>query len=80
VRAWDGKTSEAVFGKELSNPIPGFISPLIPEIKPLQRGEVAPDLLLRDSYVVKQVIANFKTWRIMHTEYRRPPATFRETI
>jgi DDE superfamily endonuclease/Helix-turn-helix of DDE superfamily endonuclease len=31
-------------------------------------------------YVIEQVIANFKTWRIMHTDYRRPQATFPETI
>jgi len=31
-------------------------------------------------YVIEQVIANFKTWRIMHTDYRRPIATFTETI
>ena len=31
-------------------------------------------------YVIEQVIANFKTWRIMHTDYRRPLATFPETI
>ena len=31
-------------------------------------------------YVIEQVIANFKTWRIMHTDYRRPLATFTETI
>ncbi len=31
-------------------------------------------------YIIEQVIANFKTWRIMHTDYRRPPATFPETI
>jgi hypothetical protein len=29
-------------------------------------------------YVIEQVIANFKTWRIMHTDYRRPLATFSE--
>jgi hypothetical protein len=23
-------------------------------------------------YIIEQVIANFKTWRIMHTDYRRP--------
>ena len=27
-------------------------------------------------YVIEQVIANFKTRRIMHTDYRRPLATF----
>lgn len=31
-------------------------------------------------YVIEQVIANFKTWRIMHTDYRRPLATFASTI
>jgi hypothetical protein len=31
-------------------------------------------------YVIEQVIANFKTWRIMHTDYRRPPGTFTQTI
>ena len=31
-------------------------------------------------YVIEQVIANFKIWRIMHTDYRRPLATFTTTI
>ena len=31
-------------------------------------------------YVVERAIANFKTWRIMHTDYRRPISTFTETI
>ena len=31
-------------------------------------------------YVIEQTIANFKTWRILHTDYRRPLGTFRETI
>ena len=31
-------------------------------------------------YVIEQVIANFKTWRIMHTDYRRPFSTFQQTI
>jgi hypothetical protein len=31
-------------------------------------------------YVIEQAIANFKTWRIMHTDYRRPITTFTETI
>lgn len=30
--------------------------------------------------VVERVIADFKTWRIMHTDYRRPLATFATTI
>jgi len=32
------------------------------------------------SAVIEQVIANFKTWRIMHTDYRRPIDTFAVTI
>jgi DDE superfamily endonuclease/Helix-turn-helix of DDE superfamily endonuclease len=31
-------------------------------------------------YVIEQIIANFKTWRIMHTDYRRPLDTFSTTI
>ena len=34
----------------------------------------------RIRYVIEQVIANFKTWRIMHTDYRRPIETFATTI
>jgi hypothetical protein len=34
----------------------------------------------RIRYIIEQVIANFKTWRILHTDYRRPIETFRETI
>ena len=48
----------------------------------LRRGRhVAPVLVVESArYVIEQVIANFKTWRIMHTDYRRPLATFPETI
>ena len=31
-------------------------------------------------WVIEQTIANFKTWRIMHTDYRRPLDTFATTI
>jgi hypothetical protein len=31
-------------------------------------------------YVIEQIIANFKTWRIMHTDYRRPLDSFATTI
>lgn len=31
------------------------------------------------SCAAEPAIANFKAWRIMHIDYRRPPATFRET-
>ena len=31
-------------------------------------------------YKIERVIANIKTWRVLHTGYRRPPETFPETI
>ena len=31
-------------------------------------------------YVVERAIANFKTWRILFTDYRRPRRTFPQTI
>ena len=31
-------------------------------------------------YLIEQTIANFKTWRILHTDYRRPLTTFTATI
>jgi alkylated DNA repair dioxygenase AlkB len=31
-------------------------------------------------WIIEQVIANFKTWRVMYTDYRRPLATFATTI
>ncbi len=34
----------------------------------------------RIRYMIEQTIANFKTWRIAHTDYRRPLATFATTI
>jgi hypothetical protein len=30
--------------------------------------------------MIEQAIATFKTWRIMHTDYRRPLATLPQTI
>jgi DDE superfamily endonuclease/Helix-turn-helix of DDE superfamily endonuclease len=34
----------------------------------------------KSRWVIEQVIAHFKTWRILHTDYRRPLATFAGTI
>jgi hypothetical protein len=31
-------------------------------------------------YLIEQTIANLKTWRVLHTDYRRPLATFTTTI
>ena len=31
-------------------------------------------------WIIEQVIANLKTWRILHTDYRRPIDTFSTTI
>jgi hypothetical protein len=30
--------------------------------------------------MIEQIVANFKTWRIMHTDYRRQLDTFDTTI
>jgi hypothetical protein len=34
----------------------------------------------RIRYLIERTIANLKTWRILHTDYRRPLATFTTTI
>jgi len=34
----------------------------------------------RIRYVIERAIANLKTWRILHTDYRRPLASFAQTI
>ena len=34
----------------------------------------------RIRYMIERAIANLKTWRILHTDYRRPLATFTTTI
>jgi hypothetical protein len=34
----------------------------------------------RIRYLIERTIANVKTWRILHTDYRRPLTTFAETI
>ena len=31
-------------------------------------------------YLIERTIAHLKTWRILHTDYRRPLATFATTI
>lgn len=31
-------------------------------------------------YVVERAIANFKTWRVMHTDYRRPENTYNDAL
>ena len=31
-------------------------------------------------YLIERVIANLKTWRVLHTDYRRPYNTFETTI
>ena len=34
----------------------------------------------RIRYLIERTIANFKAWRILHVDYRRPLATFTTTI
>lgn len=60
----------------------GMITPIR---KPAHRGllnweKEFNSAVNRIRYVVERAIANFKTWRIVHTDYRRPLSTFRQTI
>jgi hypothetical protein len=48
--------------------------------KPLDWEKEFNTQVNRIRYVIERAIANFKTWRIMHTDYRRPLATFAATI
>jgi hypothetical protein len=34
----------------------------------------------KSAWRIEQTIANLKTWRIFHADYRRPLATFADTI
>ena len=34
----------------------------------------------RVRYLIERVIANLKTWRVLHTDYRHPYGTFETTI
>jgi DDE superfamily endonuclease/Helix-turn-helix of DDE superfamily endonuclease len=58
---------------------------ITPITKPAHRGLLDREKefnkqVNRVRYVIEQVIANVKTWRILHTDYRRPLKSFRETI
>jgi transposase len=61
-------------------------SDMITPIKKPQGGELRESDKMFNTQVnqlrsvVERAIANLKTWRILHTDYRRPLATFRETI
>ena len=37
-------------------------------------------IINRVRYLIERVIANLKTWRVLHTDYRRPYNTFETTI
>ena len=60
----------------------GMITPIRkPEIRDLLDWEKEFSTQVNKiRYMIEQVIANFKTWRIMHTDYRRPIDTFDTTI
>ena len=58
---------------------------LTPIKKPLHRGLLDWEKEFNSAvnairYKIERAIANFKTWRILHTDYRRPFATFEGTI
>ncbi len=53
------------------------------QLSPAQRQTIYEDEWFPElCYIlmIERVIANFKTWRIMHTDYRRPIDTFATTI
>lgn len=57
---------------------------LTPIRKPTQRELVKSEKEFNRSvnqirYVVERAIANLKTWRVLHTDYRRPLKTFSDT-
>jgi hypothetical protein len=65
----------------------GFVgSGMITPVRKSKGGELKPlekkynQSITKVRWVVEQAIANFKAWRIMHTDYRRPLETFPETI
>ena len=47
---------------------------------PLNLPEAFNTAINQTRAVVERVIANLKTWRILHTDYRRPLGTFNTTI
>jgi len=60
----------------------GMITPVR---RPAHRGLLDEEKLFNRHvnqirYQIERTIANFKTWRILHTDYRRPYAKFAETI
>ena len=60
----------------------GMITPIRkPEHRELLDWEKAFNTAINKiRYMIERTIANFKTWRVLHTEYRRPLATFTATI
>lgn len=59
---------------------------MITPIKRREKQELLPwqkefnTAVNRIRYMIERTIANLKTWRILHTDYRRPLETFTETI
>lgn len=52
-----------------------------PQWRKLNKGEkVANAALSALRAPVERVVSHFKSWRILHTDYRRPYATYRETF
>ena len=61
---------------------PGMITPRKkPANLPLHPDDKACSTTVNQvRHKTERVIANIKTWRVLHTGYRRPPETFPETI
>lgn len=51
-----------------------------PMFRELLEWEKELNTVHRIRWRIEQVIANLKTWRILHTDYRRPLDTFATTI
>jgi hypothetical protein len=77
-----GRTGASVFCGDAGFIGSGLITPVrkprYEEFDPWQKEYNKSIAKVR--WVVEQAIANFKAWRIAHTDYRRPIETFPETI
>jgi hypothetical protein len=70
---WFG--DKGYIGNEIRNPVKK------PPHRNLHNGEKGFNKQINHiRYVIERVIAHFKDWEIMHTDYRRPLHTFTQTI
>jgi len=58
----------------------GFLEALDATTHTGDKGYIGLGTINRVRYLIERVIANLKTWRVLHTDYRRPYGTFETTI